>query len=115
MGLYRAFVQQATSPTVVATNQFPNSSTIFDLTNLTPTPSVPVVARPGNRRGLLFENDGTLPIVFSLGTTVSVSARTGILFATDYYEDLTGWQGPVAVAAVGGNSGALNITEVVYI
>jgi len=114
MGLSRAFTQQATPPTLVATNQFPNTSTISDL-QITPTPTVPISARPGNnRRGLLFDNDGTLPVIFSLGSTVSVSARTGILFPNDFYEDLTGWQGSVAVASVGGN-GAVNITEVVYI
>jgi hypothetical protein len=60
------------------------------------------------------DNDGTLPVVFAFGTTVSFSARTGILFPNDFYEDLSGWQGPIALASVGGN-GAVNITEVVYI
>jgi hypothetical protein len=113
MGLSRAFTQQPMQPTLVAVNQFPNTSTISDL-QLMPAPSIPISARPGNRRGLLFDNDGTLPVIFALGTTVSVTQRTGILFPNDFYEDLTGWQGPVAVASVGG-AGACNITELVYI
>jgi hypothetical protein len=115
MGLYRAPQQQITSPTLVAANQFPNISTIWDLTNLTPTPSVPLPTRLGNRRGLVLENDGTVPIIFGLGTAVSLSARTALLFPNDVYEEVSGWQGTVAVAAVGGSGGAVNITEVVYI
>ena len=114
MGLHRAFTQQAAPPQTVAINQFPNNATITDVA-LTTTPSVPLPARPtNNRRGFLVENDGTVPVIFGYGSTVSIAARTALLFPSDFYEDLTGWQGPVAVASVGGN-GAVNITEMVYI
>jgi hypothetical protein len=114
MGLSRAFTQTVAPPTVVASNQFPNTSTIWDL-QISTAPSTPIVARPNlNRRGLLFDNDGTLPVIFAYGTSVSFSSRTGILFSNDFYEDLSGWQGPVTVASVGGN-GAINITEIVFI
>lgn len=114
MGTYRAFVQASPVQSAVAANQYPNTSTIVDA-QLTPNSQVFIQARPNaNRRGLIIENDGSLPVIFSLGSTVSVSARTGILFTNDTYEDDKGWQGPVAAASVGGN-GAANFTEMVYI
>jgi len=114
MGLSRAFTQAAASVPVVATNQFPNQATITDL-SLTPTPSVSLPARPtGNRRGFIVENDGTVPVIYAYGSTVSVAARTALLFPNDVWTDDSGWQGPVAFASVG-SGGTANVTEMVFI
>jgi hypothetical protein len=114
MGVYRTFVQASPVPSTVPANQYPNNSTITDA-NLTTSSAIVIQARPtNNRRGLIIENDGTLPMIFSLGTTVSVAARTALLFPNDIYEDTSGWQGGVAAASVGGN-GAANFTEMVFI
>lgn len=111
MGLSRAFTQQATA---VATNQFPNTATITDV-QLGTTASLVLPARlGGNRRGLLIENDSSVPMVFGYGTTVSLAARTALLFPSDFYEDISGWQGPVAAASVGA-AGSANFTEMVFI
>jgi hypothetical protein len=116
MGLSRAFTQQSTPTSSVAANQYPNSSTVVDMTNLSTTPSIALTTRPlNNRRGFVVENDGTLPVIFANGSTVSLSARTALLFPNDVWEDLSGWQGQVTVAAVGSGAGAANITEMVYI
>lgn len=115
MGLSRAFTQATPTATVVPVNQYPNVASITDLTNLTATPAVPLPARTANnRRGFTIENDGTTSILFGYGTTVSPAARTGVLFPSDFYEDITGWQGSVAVASIG-NGGGCNITEMVII
>jgi hypothetical protein len=111
MGVHRAFVQA--TPALVATNQYPNNSTITDAP-LTTTSTVIITARSGNRRGMIIENDGTVPMIFACGSTVSVAARTALLFPNDIYEDLSGWQGPIAAASVGSN-GAANFTEMVFI
>jgi hypothetical protein len=114
MGLSRAFTQAATATALVAANQFPNNATITDAT-LGTTPSIILPARPNlNRRGLVIENDSSSPMIFAFGTTVSFSQRTALLFSNDVYEDLSGWQGAVAAASVGG-SGAANFTEMVFI
>jgi hypothetical protein len=111
MGLSRA---STPGTSTVAANQFPNTATITDA-SLTTTPTIILQARPNlNRRGLLIENDGSVPMIFSFGTTVSLAARTGLLNSNDFYEDLLNWQGPVAAASVGGN-GAANFTELVFI
>lgn len=113
MGLSRAFTQQ--SPIMVASNQFPNQSTIVDVTNLSTAPTIVLPARPtNNRRGLVVENDGTAPVIFANGSSVSFSARTALLFPNDVWEDLSGWQGPVSAASVGG-AVAANFTEMVFI
>jgi hypothetical protein len=115
MGLSRAFTQVTPTTGVTPTNQYPNSASITDLTNLTASPVVPLPARTANnRRGFLIENDGTTSVLFAYGTTVSVSVRTGLLFPNDFFEDITGYQGPVAFASIG-NGGAANITETVLI
>jgi len=113
MTLVRAFTQ-ITTPSTVPTNQYPNSATITDLA-LTTTPVVALPARSANnRRGFLIENDGSSSMIFGYGSTVSVASRTALLFPNDFYEDTSGWQGPVAVASVT-TPGAANITEMVYI
>jgi hypothetical protein len=112
MGFSR-FNQQTSAPSLVPLNQFPNNSTITDASLSTSSPFI-LPPRPGNRRGLIIENDGIVPMVFSLGTTVSVAARTAMLNPNDIYEDASGWQGSVAALSVG-SSGAANFTEMVYI
>ena len=113
MGLSRAFIQQPAAQNLVAANQFPNSATITDMTNMTAAPTV-IAARAGNRRGIIIENDGTLPVIFGYATTVNPSSRTALLFPNDVWEDSSGYQGPVAIASVG-NGGAANFTEMVVI
>lgn len=108
MGLYRAFIQQPASVT-----QFPNNATVTDAV-LSTTSTVVLSARPNNRRGLIIENDGTVPMVFAYGSSVSVAARTFLLNPNDGFSDDVSWQGPIAAMSVGG-AGAANFTEIVII
>lgn len=111
MGLYKAFTQQSS---ISAATSFPKSGSTSEAT-LGTTPAFIAIARPlGNRRGLIIENDGVNPMVFSLGTTVTVAARTARLDPGDYWEDPYNWQGPVTAMSVSGQANA-NITELVII
>ena len=114
MSLYRAFSQQQGN-TTAATPQYPsNAPPILDI-GLTTNSAVILPARTDNRRrGFILENDGTVPMVFDYGTTVSVAARTALLFPNDIWEDNLNWQGAVAAASVGG-AGAVNLREVTII
>jgi hypothetical protein len=49
-------------------------------------------------------------MVFALGATVSVGARTARLEAGDVYEDTNNWQGAVHSLSIG-SAGNVNVTE----
>ncbi len=110
MGLYKAFTQQ--SSISVATS-FPNQSSTTDAT-LGTAPALIAIARSGNRRGLIIENDGANSMAFNLGTTVSVATRTAKLDPGDYWEDPYNWQGPIFGISLNGQS-TVNVTELVVI
>jgi hypothetical protein len=83
MGLYRAFVQPAPTPVLL-----PNGGQVTNIPLSTTTPAAVIMARSdGRRRGFFIENSGSVPMVFALGATVSVGARTARLEAGDVYED----------------------------
>ncbi|MCC3473991.1 MULTISPECIES: hypothetical protein [unclassified Microcoleus] len=108
MGLYRAFVQSAT------TNNFPNTSAVTEAA-LTTTASVVLANRPAlNRRGFAIENDGTVPMIFAYGATVTAAARSIRLEPGDYFEDTFNWQGAISAMSVSG-SGTANITELTIV
>ncbi len=62
----------------------------------------------------MIENDGSVPMVFGYGPSVSLATRTFLLNPTDGFSDDTNWQGPVAAMSVG-SAGAANFTEIVII
>lgn len=108
MGLYRAFVQSA------VTNNFPNTSAVTEAA-LTATTSVILANRPtNNRRGFAIENDGTVPMIFAYGATVTVAARSIRLEPGDFFEDNFNWQGPVSAMSIAG-AGSANITELTIV
>ena len=110
MGLTRAFTQAPSS-----TIQFPGSAPSLTDVALTTSSAVILPARTDNRRrGFILENDGTVPLVFAYGTTVSVATRTAQLFPNDVWDDTINWQGAVAAASVG-SAGTVNLTELTII
>ena len=107
MALYRAFVQQSVI-------NFPNTALVTE-SALTTTASVILANRPtGNRRGFAIENDGTVPMIFAYGATVTAAARSIRLEPGDYFEDTFNWQGAISAMSVSG-AGTVNITELTIV
>ncbi|MEG4323643.1 MULTISPECIES: hypothetical protein [unclassified Microcoleus] len=94
---------------------FSNSGTTsdFSLTTATTTIASDRTAAK-NRRGLVLFNDGTANALFNYGTTISATTFTAELLPGGYFEDTTGWQGPM-VARAANNATSINVAEIVII
>lgn len=110
MGLYKAFVQSTTTTPV----QFANTATITSAILSSTAPAVILPARSNNRRGMIIENNGSVPMIFGYGATVSVATRTALLNPNDVFSDDVSWQGVISAMSVG-SAGSANFTEIVVI